>query len=56
MTREFDIRGKYVYILCSEGKEYKTLTGVIKNRAEAIENMTEVDYSVVLSILLGGDY
>ena len=56
MTRDFDIRGKYVYILCSNGKEYKTLTGVIKNRAEAMENMTEVDYSVVLSILLGGDY
>lgn len=55
MTRTFDIRDKHVYILCSEGKEYKTLTGVVKNRAEAIENMTEVDYSVVLSILLEGD-
>lgn len=54
MTRSFDIYGKHVYILCSKGKEYNNLTKVISGRASAMRDVTEVDYSIVLDILLGG--
>lgn len=56
MTRSFDICGKHVYILASRGKEYKNLDTVITQRAKAMSEVSEVDYSVVLSILLGGNY
>lgn len=55
MTRSFDIYGKNVYILCSEGKELSHLNEVIKSRAKAMKDFTAVDYSVVLSVLLGGN-
>lgn len=56
MTRSFDIYGKHVYILASKGKEYKNLETVVTQRAKAMSEVSEVDYSVVLSILLGGNY
>ena len=47
---------KHVYILASKGKEYKNLETVVTQRAKAMSEVSEVDYSVVLSILLGGNY
>lgn len=52
-TREFDIIGKNVYILCSLGQEYKRLTDVVKQRAKATSEMTNTDISVIMSILIG---
>lgn len=54
MTRSFDIYGKHVYILCTEGKEYRTLRNIVKERARAQRDFTTTDYSVTLSVLLGG--
>ena len=54
-TREFDIVGKNVFILCSKGDEYKKFKEVLKERARATDSMTYTDYSVVMSILLGGN-
>lgn len=51
MTRSFDIYDKHVYMLCSLGREYDNLRTTVKDRAEAMENMTNTDYSVVLAIL-----
>lgn len=51
-TRSFDIIGKSVYILCSNGKEKKTLLNVVKRRAKETTNFTNTDLSVVLSVLL----
>lgn len=56
MTRSLDVIGKHVYILSSRGKEYNMLNTVVRSRATAMRDMTEVDYSVVLSVLLGGEY
>lgn len=53
ITRDFDIVGKNIYILCSKGTEYSTLTKTVRNRAKATKDFTETDLSVVLDILLG---
>lgn len=53
MTRSFDIIGKSIWILCSRGREYKGLMDVVKSRAQAMSDVTTVDYSLVLDILLG---
>lgn len=53
ITRDFDIIGKNIYILCSEGQEYKTLTRAIRDRAQATSEFTKTDLSVVMNILLG---
>lgn len=52
ITRDFDIVGKNVYILCSEGREYKTLLSSIKDRARATADFTKTDLSIVMDILL----
>lgn len=54
MEREFDIIGKNVYILSSEGPEYKTIQGVVRDRADATSKMTNTDYSIVMDILIKG--
>lgn len=51
ITRSFDIVGKNVYILCSRGKEYKNLKEVVSQRASAMQDMAETDYSVLLTVL-----
>ena len=53
-TREFDIFGKHIYILCSEGDEYKSFNNVIRPRAKATTQLTNSDISVVMQILTGG--
>ena len=53
-TRNFDIIGKNVYILCSRGKEEKQLKEIVKQRARATADMTNTDLSVVMKILLEG--
>ena len=53
-TRDFDIIGKNVYILCSRGKEEKQLREVVIQRAHATSNFTNTDISVVMNILLEG--
>lgn len=55
MTRDFDIIGKNIYILVSEGAEYKTLIRTVRDRAKATTEFTKTDISVVLNILLGVD-
>ena len=51
-TRSFDIVGKTVYVLCSLGQEKKTLDEAVRERAKATNEMTNTDFSVILSILL----
>lgn len=54
-TRSFDIVGKTVYVLCSLGREKKSLDDVVKQRAKATADMTNTDLSVIMDILLGKD-
>ncbi len=54
-TRQFDIIDKKVYILCSEGKEYKTLVDVVKQRAKSTDEMTNTDLSLVMQLLTKGE-
>lgn len=53
ITRDFDIIGKNIYILCSAGKEYGNLTKIVRDRAKATSDFTKTDLSVVMNILLG---
>lgn len=52
ITRDIDIVNKHVYILCSKGKEYRTLNEVIRQRAKAITDFTNTDLSIIMNILL----
>lgn len=52
ITRDFDITGKNIYIMCSLGKEKETLEKVVASRAKATTQFTNTDYSVILDILL----
>ena len=49
---EFDIIGKNIFILCSEGKEYNNLVNLVRQRAKATSDFTNVDLSLVMKILL----
>ena len=51
-TRSFDIIGKRVYVLCSEGKERNRLDEVVSQRAKATTEMSSTDLSVIMDILL----
>ena len=51
-TRSFDIEGKNIYILCSKGAEEQTLNKIIRERAKATAETTNVGLSVIMSILL----
>lgn len=53
-TRDFNIVGKNVYILCSEGLERRQLTDIVRQRAQATVDLTNVDISVVMDVLLKG--
>lgn len=55
-TRDFDIIGKNVYVLCSLGQESKQLQEVVKQRAKATADMTNTDLSVIMDILLEGTH
>lgn len=52
ITRSFDIENKNIYILCSEGLEAKQMEDRVKQRAKSTADMTNVDISVVMNILL----
>jgi superfamily II DNA or RNA helicase len=54
ITRDIDIIGKHVYILCSSGPEFKAFDEVLRQRAKATSEFTNTDYSVVMDILLEG--
>ena len=54
ITREFDIVGKSIYILCSMGLEYQSLIKTVKQRTQATTEFTNTDLSVVVDILLNG--
>lgn len=54
ITRDFDIVGKNIFILCSMGKEYATLRSVVRQRAQATTEFTNTDLSVILNVLLKG--
>lgn len=51
-TRNFDIIGKHIYLLCSRGHEEKRLKEVVAERAKATAEMSTTDLSVVMDILL----
>jgi superfamily II DNA or RNA helicase len=53
ITRDFDVIGKHIYVLCSRGEEYKTLNNVVRQRAKATSEFTNTDLSVIMDILLG---
>lgn len=53
ITRDFDVIGKHIYVLCSRGAEYKTLNDVVRQRAKATSEFTNTDLSVIMDILLG---
>lgn len=53
ITRDFDVIGKHIYVLCSRGKEYETLNKVVRQRAKATADFTNTDLSVIMNILLG---
>ena len=55
ITRDFDIIGKHIYILCSEGAEFKSLNEVVKQRAKATSEFTNTDFSVIMDILLNNN-
>ena len=55
ITRALDIENKTVYVLCSRGKEEKSLFATVKVRAKAATELTNTDISVLLDILLGGE-
>lgn len=52
ITRDFDIVGKKIYVLCSLGEEYRTLRTTLKQRAKATTDFTNTDFSVILDMLL----
>ena len=52
MTRSFDIVGKNVYLLCSEGRERKTLDEAVSAKAAASKEFANADYSLIMSLLL----
>lgn len=54
ITRSFDIVGKNVILLCSEGRELDRLNKVIKERAKAASDFTNVDLSCIMDLLLEG--
>lgn len=55
ITRDFDIIGKNIFILCSKGSEYNNLVKTVRDRAKATSDFTKTDLSVVMNILLGED-
>lgn len=52
ITRDFNIVGKNVWILCSKGAEYGALKSVVRDRAKGMIDMSDTDYSVILDILV----
>ena len=52
ITRSFDIVGKTIILLCSEGRELDRLNNVIKERAKASVDFTKVDLSCIMDLLL----
>lgn len=52
ITRSFDIIGKTVYLLCSEGNELKTYEKVVKQRAKASKDFSGADLSCIMDLLL----
>lgn len=55
ITRSFDVIGKHVYLLCSEGREYDYLVEKIMERAKSSTEFTEVDSSCIMQLLLKED-
>ena len=53
ITRSFDVVGKHIILLVSEGRERDRLNSVIKERAKAMVDFTNVDLSCIMDLLLG---
>ena len=51
MTRSFDIVGKHVYVIMTEGKELDRFNTVIRDRALASDEFAGADFSIVLTLL-----
>lgn len=54
ITRDFDIVGKNIFILCSLGKELSRLNNVVRQRTKATTDFTNTDFSVIIDTLLRG--
>lgn len=55
LTRDFDVIGKNIYVLCMAGRELKTLYGVVQQRAKMSESATTKNHSLYMSMLLRED-
>ena len=55
ITRSFDIVGKHIILLCSDGRELDRLNKVIRERAVASTRFTKSDLSCVMDLLLSED-
>lgn len=55
LTRDFDVCGKNIYVLCMAGRELKTLYGVVQQRAVVSEKATTENNSLYISLLLRDD-
>lgn len=52
ITRSFKIENKHIYVLVSKGEELRKLKTTIKDRAKAIKNFEEDEFSCVMDLLL----
>ena len=55
LTRDFDVVGKNIYVLCMAGRELKTLFGIVHQRAKMSEGATTENNSLYISMLLRED-
>lgn len=56
MTRSFNIVGKSVYVIVTEGRELNRLKSKIAERAKASVEFAESDFSLVLDLLVDADW
>lgn len=56
MTRSFNIVGKSVYLIVTEGRELNRLKSKITERAKASKDFAESDFSLVLDLLTESDW
>lgn len=55
LTRDFNVQNKNIYVLCMDGRELKTLYGVVYQRASMAETATVKNNSLYTSLLLRDD-
>lgn len=51
MTRSFDIHNKHVYMILTEGHEFRSFRDIILQRAKASDDFAGSDFNLVISLL-----